>query len=109
MTLTRPARAPRRAPTELTFTPDRALVESFAAEHLDRSRQILGGAGQWRGVDLDRVDGLRLFVARIVLGAGRGHGCEQGNHEGRGQGAGAQRKGRCVHGASGLEFRNVIM
>jgi Fe-S cluster assembly scaffold protein SufB len=35
VTLTRPARAPRRAPTELTFTPDRALVESFAASEPD--------------------------------------------------------------------------
>ena len=35
MTLTRPARAPRRAPTELTFTPDRALIESFAASEPD--------------------------------------------------------------------------
>jgi Fe-S cluster assembly scaffold protein SufB len=31
----RPARAPRRGPTELTFSPDEALIESFAAEEPD--------------------------------------------------------------------------
>ena len=44
MTLTRPARAPRRAPTELTFTPDRALVESFAASEPDWLAADRGGA-----------------------------------------------------------------
>ena len=35
MTLTRPPRAPRRAPTDLTFSLDEALVESFAAAEPD--------------------------------------------------------------------------
>ena len=32
MTLGATARAPRRAPSELTFTPDRDLIEAFAAD-----------------------------------------------------------------------------
>ena len=35
MTLARPPRAPRRAPADLSFTPDPALVEAFAAEEPD--------------------------------------------------------------------------
>lgn len=35
MTLARPPRAPRRAPTDLTFTLDEALVEAFAAREPD--------------------------------------------------------------------------